>query len=53
MKKILKANIPIIISRAAVTDEAIKQAKKNGLTLIGFARGERMNIYTYAERIII
>jgi FdhD protein len=51
MQKIIKGNIPIVISRSAPTDYAIQLADKQGVTLIGFARGERMNIYTYPERI--
>jgi FdhD protein len=45
------ANIPLVISRGAVTSLAIEVAKKAGLTVIGFARGGRMNIYTGEERI--
>ena len=52
IKKIVYADIPIIISRAAVTDCAIQLAERQGITLIGFVRGERMNVYTYPERII-
>lgn len=46
IKKIINGKISIIISRSAVTDKAVKLAKEFGLTLIGFARGNRMNIYT-------
>lgn len=53
IKKIIFANIPIIISRAAVTDCAIKIAYDNNITLIGFTRGKRMNIYTHSKRIAI
>ncbi|HOF02766.1 MAG TPA: formate dehydrogenase accessory sulfurtransferase FdhD [Atribacterota bacterium] len=51
MHKIIKGNVPIVISRSAVTDCAIQLAERYGVTLIGFARGERMNIYTHPERI--
>jgi FdhD protein len=49
--KCAMANIPLVISRGAVTSLAIEVAKKAGLTVIGFARGGRMNIYTGEERI--
>lgn len=49
--KVLPLPIPILISKSAVTDTAITLALKAGITLIGFARGERCNIYTYPERI--
>jgi len=49
--KCAMANIPLVISRGAVTSLAIEVARKAGLTVIGFARGGRMNIYTGKERI--
>jgi FdhD protein len=51
LRKIIIGKLPIVISRAAPTDLAIKLAKRVGITLIGFVRGERMNIYTHPERI--
>lgn len=52
---ILKAavgGIPIVISRAAPTDISVKIAKEVDMTLIGFARGHRMNIYSGERRIV-
>lgn len=51
LKKIIIGKLPVVISRAAPTDLAIKLAKRVGITLVGFVRGERMNIYTHPERI--
>lgn len=51
--KVLTGNIPIIISRSAPTDCAIKLAHQKGITLIGFVRGTRMNIYTHPFRVEI
>ena len=45
IKKIAKRSIPVLISRSAPTDVAIDIAKKLNITLIGFARGQRMNVY--------
>jgi FdhD protein len=50
--KIQKCRIPIIISRSAPTDQAVKLARDMGIILVGFARGYRMNIYSEEERII-
>ncbi len=50
--KSAKVGIPIVVSRSAVTNLAIDIAKKLGITLVGFARGNRMNVYSYDERII-
>ena len=51
VRKCLMANIPIITSRGATTTLAISMGKQAGLTIIGFVRSQKMNIYTGAERI--
>jgi len=53
LKKMIIGKLPVVISRAAPTDLAIKLAEKVGITLVGFVRGERMNIYTHPQRIEI
>lgn len=53
LKKIIIGKLPVVISRAAPTDLAIKLAKRMGITLIGFVREKRMNIYTHPQRIEI
>jgi FdhD protein len=50
--KAAKRKIPIVISRSAPTDLAIDYANNLGITVIGFARGNRMNIYTRDDRIM-
>jgi FdhD protein len=42
---------PVLISRAAPSCMAISYAEDMGITLVGFARGDRMNIYTWPNRI--
>lgn len=49
--KIIKMGIPIVISNAAPTLKAVKLAHKKGLTMIGFARNNRFNIYTHEQKI--
>jgi len=49
--KAIRANIPIIASISAPIESGIKLAFAYGMTLIGFARGKRMNIYTHPDRI--
>ncbi|SHH16916.1 formate dehydrogenase accessory sulfurtransferase FdhD [Tepidibacter thalassicus] len=44
--KIAKIKIPVIVSRSAPTSLAIDIARELNITLIGFARGEKMNIYS-------
>ena len=50
--KIQKMGSAFLISRSAPTDQAIKAASAGNLTLVGFVRGERMNVYTASERLI-
>jgi len=49
--KVARRNIPIIVSKSAPTNLGVRLADNLGVTLIGFVRGRRMNIYTHAERI--
>jgi len=50
--KISKMGIGIIISKSAPTDLALNLAEDLGITAIGFARRNTMNVYTHHERII-
>jgi len=49
--KAARVGIPVVVSISAPTDKGIKIAEMVGLTLVGFARGGRFNIYTYSGRI--
>lgn len=49
--KAAKRKIPIIVSRSAPTDLAVKLADDLGITLVGFVRGKRMNVYSGAFRV--
>ena len=51
--KVAKRTIPIIISKSAPTDLGVKLADELGITLIGYVRGKRMNVYTHEWRIVI
>ena len=44
--------IPIVVSRAAATALSVDIAEKSGITMVGFMRGKRCNIYTHPERIV-
>jgi len=49
--KTQKMGSPILISRSAPTDQAQKLAEACDMTLVGFARGQRMNVYAGRHRI--
>lgn len=49
--KAARANIPLILSRAAPTDLAIDLAEELNITLIGFVRETKLNIYSHPEKV--
>ncbi|MGE5449903.1 MAG: formate dehydrogenase accessory sulfurtransferase FdhD [Methanomassiliicoccales archaeon] len=52
LTKSARIGVPLVISRAAPTGLAIDLAEQLGLTVIGFAREQSLNIYCHGERII-
>ena len=51
--KLANVGIPIMITKAAPTMEGLKMGEKAGITLVGFLRNGRFNIYTHPHRINI
>ncbi|BAZ32110.1 formate dehydrogenase family accessory protein FdhD [Cylindrospermum sp. NIES-4074] len=51
LQKSTTAGVPIVCSVSAPSSLAVSVAQEFGITLIGFLRGERFNIYTGYERI--
>ncbi len=49
--KAARSGVPIVLSKSAPTSLSIAQADQCGITLVGFIRGERMNVYTHPARI--
>jgi FdhD protein len=52
MQKLIMMGIKMVVSRAAVTSLAQEEAEQAEITTIGFARGQRFNVYTHPYRII-
>ena len=50
--KIDRAQIQMLVSNAAPSLSGCKIAKEGNITLVGFLRGNRFNIYTNPERVI-
>jgi FdhD protein len=50
--KAVKMGIQILVSKSAPTDMAIGFAERLGLTLVGFTRGRRFNIYSHSYRVV-
>jgi FdhD protein len=50
--KAARMKIPVIASLSAAISSGLEAAQVTRVTLIGFVRGKRMNVYTYPERIV-
>jgi len=50
--KVVKRKVPIVISRSAPTASGVRLAVDLGITLIGFVRGKRMNVYANDWRVM-
>lgn len=53
VQKAAVAGIPILCAVSAPSTLAVDAARRLGLTLVGFLRGRRFNIYTHPERIAL
>lgn len=49
--KISKMGIGLLLSKSAPTNLALNLADELNITVVGFVRGNRMNVYTHSERI--
>jgi FdhD protein len=51
LQKALVAGVPIVCAVSAPSSLAVELAERFGVTLIGFLRGERINVYSAPERV--
>jgi FdhD protein len=51
VQKTARAGAPILVGVGAPTSLAVELAEDRGITLAGFARGGRVNVYTHPERV--
>lgn len=51
--KIWNMSIPVIISHSAATADAVRLSRKANISLIGYVRHGKMNIYSHERRVII
>ncbi len=52
LRKASKMQIPIIASLTSPTENAVVLAREAGISLIGYARGRRLSVYSCPERLI-
>lgn len=51
LQKCVVAGAPVLCAVSAPSSMAVSVARQFGVTLVGFLRGERFNIYTHPERV--
>ncbi len=51
MQKAAKIKAEVVISRTSPSSLAVEIAEKEGVTLIGYAKNHRFNLYTHRERV--
>ncbi|MGI6436147.1 MAG: formate dehydrogenase accessory sulfurtransferase FdhD [Syntrophomonadaceae bacterium] len=51
LQKAARNEIPVILSRSAPTLMTVDKARELGITVVGFARGQRFNVYSHPQRI--
>jgi len=51
--KVAKIGLPIILSKSAPTELALAMAQDLNITVVGFVRQGRMNVYTHPERVLV
>ncbi len=52
VQKALMAGLPLLAAVSAPSNLAADLAEESGMTLVGFLRGDTMNVYTGAERVV-
>jgi FdhD protein len=52
LQKAARMNVPMLISRTSPSSLSIEMAERYGITLIGYARTHRFNVYSNPQRVL-
>ncbi len=50
--KAARMQVPIVVSRGSPTERAISLGKELGITVVGYARGSRLSVFSAEERLL-
>lgn len=50
--KAARSHVPVVLSRSAPTELTVELAEELKICVVGFARGEKLNVYTHPERVL-
>ncbi|MEN6391894.1 MAG: formate dehydrogenase accessory sulfurtransferase FdhD [Syntrophomonas sp.] len=50
--KAARSNVPLLLSRSAPTELTLELAEELEICVVGFARGDKLNVYTHPEKLV-
>ena len=52
LNKAVRMGVPVVVSRTSPTNLSVQLAEAWGITLIGYVRGQRMDVYVHPQRLV-